>query len=56
MKILVVNYEYPPVGGGGGRVAAQVAVELARRVRGNRMSCTSISRCRPDPWRGWRTD
>lgn len=31
MKILVVNYEYPPVGGGGGRVAAQVAAELARR-------------------------
>lgn len=31
MKILVVNYEYPPVGGGGGRVAAQIAVELARR-------------------------
>lgn len=31
VKILVVNYEYPPVGGGGGRVAAQVAVELARR-------------------------
>lgn len=31
MRILVVNYEYPPVGGGGGRVAAQVAVELARR-------------------------
>ena len=31
MKILVVNYEYPPVGGGGGRVAAQISVELARR-------------------------
>ena len=31
MKILVVNYEYPPVGGGGGRVAAQVAAELVRR-------------------------
>ncbi len=31
MKILVVNYEYPPVGGGGGRVAAQVAGQLARR-------------------------
>lgn len=31
MKILVVNYEYPPIGGGGGRVAAQVATELARR-------------------------
>ncbi len=31
MKILVVNYEYPPVGGGGGRVAAQIAGELVRR-------------------------
>lgn len=31
MKILVINYEYPPVGGGGGRVAAQVAAGLARR-------------------------
>ena len=31
MKVLVVNYEYPPVGGGGGRVAAQVAAELVRR-------------------------
>lgn len=31
MRILVLCYEYPPVGGGGGRVAAQVAVALARR-------------------------
>lgn len=31
MKILVLCYEYPPIGGGGGRVAAQVAKELARR-------------------------
>lgn len=31
MKILVLCYEYPPIGGGGGRVAAQVARELARR-------------------------
>lgn len=31
MKILVLCYEYPPVGGGGGRVAAQVAAGLARR-------------------------
>ncbi len=35
MRILVVNYEYPPVGGGGGRVSAQVADELA--VRGHEM-------------------
>lgn len=31
MKILVLCYEFPPVGGGGGRVAAQVAEGLARR-------------------------
>lgn len=31
MKILVICYEYPPVGGGGGRVAAQVAAGLVRR-------------------------
>lgn len=31
MKVLVLCYEYPPIGGGGGRVAAQVARELAAR-------------------------
>jgi len=31
LKILVLCYEYPPVGGGGGRVAAQVAAGLVRR-------------------------
>jgi glycosyltransferase involved in cell wall biosynthesis len=31
LKILVLCYEYPPVGGGGGRVAAQVAMSLAQR-------------------------
>src|SRR4051812_43519438 len=31
MKVLVLCYEYPPVGGGGGRVAATVAQELAAR-------------------------
>ena len=31
LKILVLCYEYPPIGGGGGRVAAQVAASLARR-------------------------
>ena len=30
-RILVLCYEYPPLGGGGGRVAAQVASALARR-------------------------
>ncbi|HET6407888.1 MAG TPA: glycosyltransferase family 4 protein [Chthoniobacteraceae bacterium] len=31
MKILVLCYEYPPIGGGGGRVAKTVAEALARR-------------------------
>jgi glycosyltransferase involved in cell wall biosynthesis len=31
VKILLLCYEYPPVGGGGGRVAAQVAASLACR-------------------------
>jgi len=31
VKILVLCYEYPPVGGGGGRVAEQVAAGLVRR-------------------------
>jgi glycosyltransferase involved in cell wall biosynthesis len=31
VKILLLCYEYPPIGGGGGRVAAQVAARLALR-------------------------
>lgn len=31
MKILVLSHEYPPVGGGGGRVAQDLAQGLARR-------------------------
>lgn len=31
MKILVLCYEYPPLGGGGGRAAKSVAEELVRR-------------------------
>jgi len=31
MKILTVCYEYPPVGGGGGNMARNIAVGLARR-------------------------
>lgn len=31
MRALVLCYEYPPIGGGGGRVAAQVAAALAER-------------------------
>jgi glycosyltransferase involved in cell wall biosynthesis len=31
MKILMVNYEYPPLGGGGGIAMMEIAEELARR-------------------------
>lgn len=31
MKILVLNYEYPPVGGGGGKVSEEVARRLSER-------------------------
>jgi glycosyltransferase involved in cell wall biosynthesis len=31
MKILVIIYEYPPIGGGGGRIAADLCRVLARR-------------------------
>lgn len=31
MKILLVNYEYPPLGGGGGIAMMEIAKELARR-------------------------
>lgn len=43
MKILVVNYEYPPVGGGGGRVAAQLASELARRGHRVRVQTSRVA-------------
>jgi glycosyltransferase involved in cell wall biosynthesis len=33
MRILMFNYEYPPVGGGGGVVHALIAEELAKRHR-----------------------
>jgi len=31
MKILIINYEYPPLGGGGGVATKQTAQELAKR-------------------------
>ena len=31
MRILMVNYEYPPLGGGGGIATRDIAVELAKR-------------------------
>ncbi|MCK5395921.1 MAG: glycosyltransferase, partial [Gammaproteobacteria bacterium] len=31
MRILYCNYEYPPLGGGGGVINKQIAEELAKR-------------------------
>ena len=31
MRILILNYEYPPIGGGGGRLAAKIGTGLVQR-------------------------
>lgn len=31
MKVLMINYEFPPLGGGGGVIASQIAAEFAHR-------------------------
>ncbi|KKR49068.1 MAG: Glycosyl transferase, group 1 [Candidatus Magasanikbacteria bacterium GW2011_GWC2_40_17] len=33
MKVLLVNYEFPPLGGGGGRVSYQIIKKLSQRVQ-----------------------
>jgi len=46
MKILVLCYEYPPLGGGGGRVAKTVAEALVRRGHEVRVQTAAL---------GWRS-
>ena len=46
MKILVLCYEYPPLGGGGGRVAQSIATELAKRGHAVRVQTAAL---------GWRS-
>lgn len=43
MKILVLCYEYPPVGGGGGRMAHNVASALVRRGHSVRVQTVRIA-------------
>ncbi len=46
MKILVLCYEYPPLGGGGGRVAQSIATEMAKRGHEVRVQTAAL---------GWRS-
>ena len=42
MRILVLCYEYPPIGGGGGRVAQSVAEQLAARGKAVRVQTAAL--------------
>lgn len=42
MRILTICYEYPPVGGGGGRVAAQISRALAARGHEVRVQTSKV--------------
>ena len=44
MRVLTVCYEYPPVGGGGGRVAAQISGALAARGHEVRVQTSRVAR------------
>ena len=46
MKILVLCYEYPPLGGGGGRVAQSIAAEMVKRGHEVRVQTAAL---------GWRS-
>ena len=46
MKILVLCYEYPPLGGGGGRGAQSIAAEMAKRGHAVRVQTAAL---------GWRS-
>ena len=46
MKILVLCYEYPPLGGGGGRVAQSIAEQMVRRGHEVRVQTAAL---------GWRS-
>ncbi len=42
MKVLVLCYEYPPIGGGGGRVAQGIAEQLSRRGHAVRVQTAAL--------------
>jgi glycosyltransferase involved in cell wall biosynthesis len=46
MRILVLCYEYPPIGGGGGRIAQSIAVQMAARGHEVRVQTAAL---------GWRS-
>jgi glycosyltransferase involved in cell wall biosynthesis len=42
LRILCLNYEYPPVGGGGGRIAHRINAELVRREHSVRVQTAGL--------------
>jgi glycosyltransferase involved in cell wall biosynthesis len=47
LRILCLNYEYPPVGGGGGRIAHRINAELVRRGHAVRVLTAGMSHLPP---------
>src|SRR5258708_30178196 len=45
MRILVLCYESPPLGGGGGRVAQSIAVQMAARGHEVRVQSAALGWC-----------
>ncbi len=39
MKILIVNYEFPPIGGGGGRISYEIAKRLRDKLEISVLTC-----------------
>lgn len=50
VKILVLNYEYPPIGGGGGRVSQVLGRQLARRGHQITVLTSRIQGMERDDW------
>jgi len=50
MRVLIVNYEYPPIGAGGGKASARISSELA--AQGHRVRVLTVQPVELYSWIG----